>query len=79
MIHYADSAILGPAPRPGGRLMADSSPAALVTGAGGGMGRAIAERLSARGSRVLAADLKPRPATSTRRSPTSPATSPSRA
>jgi NAD(P)-dependent dehydrogenase (short-subunit alcohol dehydrogenase family) len=36
-------------------------PAALVTGAGGGMGRAIAERLSARGSRVLAADLKPRP------------------
>ena len=42
-------------------MTADSSPAALVTGAGGGMGRAIAERLSARGSRVLAADLKPRP------------------
>jgi NAD(P)-dependent dehydrogenase (short-subunit alcohol dehydrogenase family) len=41
--------------------MAGSSPAALVTGAGGGMGRAIAERLAARGSRVLAADLKPRP------------------
>ena len=60
MIHYAESASSGPRPRPA-PVMADSPPAALVTGAGGGMGRAIAERLSARGSRVLAADLKPRP------------------
>jgi NAD(P)-dependent dehydrogenase (short-subunit alcohol dehydrogenase family) len=43
-------------------MMTDSSPAALVTGAGGGMGRAIAERLADGGSRILAADLKPRPA-----------------
>ena len=34
---------------------------ALVTGAGSGIGRAIAARLEADGARVLAADLEPAP------------------
>ena len=42
--------------------MSVAAPTALVTGAGGGIGQAIAQRLAGRGVAVLAADLKPAPA-----------------
>ncbi len=42
--------------------MSVAAPTALVTGAGGGIGHAIAQRLAGRGVAVLAADLKSAPA-----------------